>query len=282
MKIAVQKSGRLNECSMRLLRECGLSLAGEDGQLVARASNFPLEVLYLRNADIPRYVEGGVADLAIVGRNTVEEEGCRVETLLDLGLAACRLSIAVPREARFDGPEWLRGKRIATSYPNTLGRFLRERGVEAEIQVISGSVEIAPGIGLADAVCDIVSSGSTLLKNGLRETLVLARSTAALVATPGLAEERRRLAGELVFRMKAVLAARDYKYILMNVPRERLETVCALLPGMRSPTVMPLREEGWCSLHSVVEDRVFWESIGALKANGAEGILALPVEKMIR
>ena len=220
--------------------------------------------------------------MAIVGRNTVEEEGCRVETLLDLGLAACRLSIAVPREAGFDGPEWLRGKRIATSYPNTLGRFLRERGVEAEIQVISGSVEIAPGIGLADAVCDIVSSGSTLLKNGLRETLVLARSTAALVATPGLAEERRRLAGELVFRMKAVLAARDYKYILMNVPRERLEAVCALLPGMRSPTVMPLREEGWCSLHSVVEDRVFWESIDALKANGAEGILALPVEKMIR
>lgn len=267
---------------MKLLKECGIRLSGEDGQLVARAENFPLEVLYLRNADIPKYVESGVADLAIVGRNTVEEKGCLVETLIDLGFSACRLSIAVPQKEQFNGLAWLKGKRIATSYPATLKRFLQKNEIEAEVQVISGSVEIAPGIGLADAVCDIVSSGSTLLKNGLREVLVLSHSTAELVATPGLAEGKCQLVRELVFRMKAVLAARDYKYILMNVPKERLEAVCSLLPGMRSPMVMPLREKGWCSLHSVVEDKVFWESIGALKANGAEGILALPVEKMIR
>lgn len=267
---------------MRLLRECDFSLSGEEGQLVARVGNFPLDVLFLRNGDIPRYVERGVADVAIVGRNTVMESRGRVEALLDLGFSACRLSIAIPRGEEFPGLAWLEGKRIATSYPNTLQDFLFLHGIRAEAQVISGSVEIAPGIGLADAVCDLVDSGSTLLKNGLKEVYVVARSTAVLVATPGLTAAKQQLVEEVVFRMRAVLASRDYKYILMNVPGERLRAVCDLLPGMRSPTVMPLKEEGWYSLHSVVEERVFWESIGALKANGAEGILAIPIEKMIR
>ena len=282
LKIAIQKSGRLNECSMRLLKECGLHLSNEEGQLVARASNFPLEVLYLRNADVPRCVENGVADVAIVGENTVVEHGGGVEILLNLNFSACRLSLAVPKEVEFPGLDWLAGKRIATSYPNTLQDFLSQNGIVADIQVISGSVEIAPNIGLADAICDIVSSGSTLLKNGLKEVYVLFHSAAVLVATPGLPEGKRGLLQELMFRMRAVLAAQDYKYILLNVPREKLQAVCDLLPGMRSPTIMPLREDGWYSLHSVVEERVFWESIGALKENGAEGILAIPIEKMVQ
>ena len=266
---------------MRLLRECGLSLAGEDGQLVARASNFPLEVLYLRNADIPRYVEGGVVDLAIVGRNTVEEEGCRVETLLDLGLAACRLSIAVPREVRFDGPEWLRGKRIATSYPNTLGRFLRERGVEAEIQVISGSVEIAPGIGLADGIFDIVSSGSTLVSNNLQEVAIVMKSEALLIGNPAMDAAKKAILDELLFRIEAVKSAEDKKYVLMNVPSDKVKDVVAVLPGAKSPTVMPLAQEGWSSVHTVIDESRFWEIISRLKELGAQGILVVPVEKMI-
>ncbi|MDR2130405.1 MAG: ATP phosphoribosyltransferase [Odoribacteraceae bacterium] len=281
LKVAVQKSGRLYDDSLALLKECGISVSNGKDQLMARASNFSLEVLYLRNSDIPHYVEDGIVDLAIIGKNTVIEKEARLLELVDLGFSACRVSIAVPKSVEFTGIEWLQGKRVATSYPNTLRAFLARAGIEAEIHVISGSVEIAPNIGLADAICDIVSSGSTLFKNGLTEVFTLFDSTALLVAREGLEEEKRALVEQLVFRVKAVLAARDNKYILLNAPGDRLEAICALLPGMRSPTVMPLREEGWYSLHSVVNETRFWESIGALKAAGAEGILVIPIEKMI-
>ena len=281
LKIAVQKSGRLYEDSLLLLKECGIAVSNGKDQLMARASNFSLEVLYLRNADIPHYVEDGIVDLAIIGENTVVETQAAVERLIDLGFSDCRLSIAIPKSEVFTGLSWLQGRRIATSYPNTLRNFLAQNGVEAEVHVISGSVEIAPNIGLADAICDIVSSGSTLFKNGLTEVYTLFRSTAVLVANTRLAEEKRRLAEQLVFRIRAVLAAKNNKYILLNVAEEKLEAVCRILPGMKSPTVMPLREPGWYSLHSVVNENRFWESIGQLKAAGAEGILVVPIEKMI-
>jgi ATP phosphoribosyltransferase len=281
LKIAIQKSGRLNEQSMGLLRECGISIDNGGDQLVAQSANFPLEVLYLRNADIPQYVADGVADVAIIGSNTMQECETGITRELDLGFSRCRLSIAVPREAEFTGVEWLRGKRIATSYPNSLRAFLAAQGIEAEIHVISGSVEIAPNIGLADAICDLVSSGSTLLKNGLREVYTLFGSEAVLVANPSLAAEKRALLDQLIFRIGAVLAAKSKKYILLNAPAERVDEICALIPGMKSPTVMPLGEAGWVSLHSVVSEDRFWEIIGKLKAAGAEGILVVPIEKMV-
>ena len=281
LKIAVQKSGRLLDDSLALLRECDISINNGGEQLMARASNFPLEALYLRNSDIPHYVEDGIADLAIIGRNTVIEKEVSLLELLDLGFSSCRVSIAVPRSVEFEGVEWLRGKRVATSYPNTLRAFLAREGIDAEIHVISGSVEIAPGIGLSDAICDIVSSGSTLVRNGLKEVFTLFSSTALLVARPGLTGEKQELTERLVARVRSVLAARDNKYILLNAPGDKLDEICSLLPGMRSPTVMPLRQEGWYSLHSVVNERRFWESIDRLKAAGAEGILVIPIEKMI-
>jgi ATP phosphoribosyltransferase len=281
LKIAIQKSGRLYDDSLCLLKECGIAISNGNDQLMARSSNFSLEVLFLRNSDLPRYVEGGVADLAIIGENTVVETRAKVARLLDLGFSSCRVSIAVPRAVEFPGLEWLRGKRVATSYPNTLRDFLDRHGIEAGVHVISGSVEIAPNIGLADAICDVVSSGSTLFKNGLAEVYTLFSSSAVLVGNREVGEEKRALVEEFTFRVKSVLAARRSKYILMNVPGERLEAVCRLLPGMRSPTVMPLHEAGWFSLHSVVDEGEFWESIGQLKAAGAEGILVVPIEKMI-
>ena len=281
LKVAIQKSGRLNEESLELLKECGISINNGKDQLMAQASNFPLEVLYLRNSDIPHYVEDGVVDLAIIGENTVIEKRADVSKLLDLGFSGCRVSIAIPKSEEFTGLEWLQGKKIATSYPNTLNDFLQQNNIQAEAHVITGSVEIAPGIGLADAICDIVSSGSTLFKNGLTEVYTLFKSTAFLVANPNLDEEKQVLVEQLIFRIKAVLAAKCNKYILLNAPEEKLEEICRVLPGVKSPTVMPLRMKGWYSLHSVVNENQFWESIGALRAAGAEGILVVPIEKMI-
>lgn len=281
LKIAVQKSGRLNEDSLTLLKECGISINNGRDQLMAQATNFPLEVLYLRNTDIPQYVKDGVADIAIIGDNTEKEKKTGIRPVLELGFSKCRLSIAVPKAVDFQGISWLQGKRIATSYPNSLKDFLTENNIEAEIHEISGSVEIAPNIGLADAICDLVSTGSTLFKNGLREVYQIFESQAILVANPDLSEEKKELLEQLIFRIKAVLTAKYSKYILLNAPEKALERICALLPGMKSPTIMPLREEGWVSLHSVVNENEFWEVIGKLKNAGAEGILVVPIEKMV-
>ena len=280
-KIAIQKSGRLHDQSMALLRECGISIDNGGDKLIAQSSNFPLEVLYLRNADIPRYVADGVADAAVIGSNTDRECPMGIEQVLALGFSQCRLSIAVPRGVEFTGPEWLEGKRIATSYPNSLRGFLSESSITAEIHEISGSVEIAPGIGLADAICDLVSSGSTLLKNGLREVYTLLSSEAVLVVNPSMTDEKRALLDQLIFRIRAVLAAKNNKYILLNAPEDCVEEICALIPGMKSPTILPLGEPGWVSLHSVVNEDRFWEVTGKLKAAGAEGILVVPIEKMV-
>lgn len=283
LKIAIQKSGRLYDDSLALLKECGIFINNGKDQLMAQASNFSLEILYLRNSDIPRYVAEGIVDLAIIGENTVIEKQANVRKVLDLGFSKCRVSIAIPKSEEFTGLSFLQGKRIATSYPNTLKDFLIQNKIEAKIHVISGSVEIAPNIGLADAICDIVSSGSTLFKNGLKEVYKLFPSTALLVANPALVEndEKQALLEQLTFRIKAVLAAKNSKYILLNAPEEKLDEICNLLPGLNSPTVMPLHEKGWYALHSVVNENEFWESIGKLKAAGAEGILIIPIEKMI-
>lgn len=281
LKIAVQKSGRLSEDSLTLLKECGISLNVGKDQLIAQASNFQLEVLYLRNSDIPQYVRDGIADIAIIGDNTEKEKKTGIIPVLDLGFSRCRLSIAVPRAVEFKDLSYLQGKKIATSYPNTLKDFLTENAIEAEIHEISGSVEIAPNIGLSDAICDVVSTGSTLVKNGLKEVYKIFESQAILAANPNLETEKRDILDQLVFRIKAVLASKNSKYILLNTPEKVLDEVCALLPGMKSPTIMPLRQKGWVSVHSVVQENEFWEVIGKLKAVGAEGILIIPIEKMI-
>lgn len=281
LKIAVQKSGRLNEDSLNLLKECGISINNGKDQLMAQASNFRLDVLYLRNSDIPQYVRDGVADIAIIGDNTEKEKKTGIRPVLELGFSKCRLSIAVPKNINFQGLADLQGKKIATSYPNSLKDFLTANDLEAEIHEISGSVEIAPNIGLADAICDLVSSGSTLFKNGLKEVYKIFDSQAVLVANPDLPDEKTKLLDQLVFRIKAVLASKYNKYILLNAPEYALEEICGLLPGMRSPTIMPLREKGWVSLHSVVNENEFWDVIDRLKEAGAEGILIVPIEKMI-
>lgn len=281
LKIAVQKSGRLNEDSLALLKECGISINNGKDQLMAQASNFGLDVLYLRNSDIPQYVRDGVVDVAIIGDNTRKEKKMGIQQVLSLGFSKCRLSIAVPKTVDFPGIFWLQGKKIATSYPNSLKDFLTANNIEAEIHEISGSVEIAPNIGLADAICDLVSTGSTLLKNGLKEVYQIFESQAILVANPEMNDEKKAILDQLVFRIKAVLAAKSNKYILLNAPKTALNDICRLLPGMKSPTIMPLREKGWVSLHAVVNENDFWEVIGRLKKAGAEGILVVPIEKMI-
>lgn len=281
LKIAVQKSGRLNEESLTLLKECGISINNGKDQLMAQASNFRLDVLYLRNTDIPQYVMDGVADIAIIGDNTEKEKKTGIVNRLDLGFSKCRLSIAIPKSEEFAGLSWLQGKRIATSYPNSLKDFLTENGIEAEIHEISGSVEIAPNIGLADAICDLVSTGSTLFKNGLKEVYKIFESQAVLVANPNLCAEKKELLDQLIFRIRAVLASKYNKYILLNAPESALDKICGLLPGMKSPTIIPLREKGWVSVHSVVNENEFWEVIDKLKHAGAEGILIVPIEKMI-
>ena len=281
LKIAIQKSGRLLDGSISLLKECGISIDNRKDQLKAQARNFPLDVYYLRNSDIPQYVEDGVADIAILGENTVREKQRDVEVVLPLGFSKCRLSIAVPKNIDYKGLEFLNGKRVATSYPNTLNHFLREHQIDAEIHVISGSVEIAPNIGLADAICDLVSSGSTLFKNGLEEKEIILKSEACLVRNRNMTGDQMELLSRLLFRIKSVLKAKNNKYLLLNAPNDQVDKIIGILPGMKSPTVMPLAMSGWSSIHTVIEEDRFWEIIHELKNSGAEGILVVPIEKMI-
>lgn len=281
LKIAIQKSGRLNEDSLNLLKECGISIDNGKDQLNALASNFDMEVLYLRNADIPNYVRDGVADIAIIGNNSEKEKKVGLEQVMELGFSKCRLSIAVPRHVEFTGLEWLEGKRIATSYPVSLSDFLVEKGINAEIHEISGSVEIAPNIGVADAICDIVSSGSTLFKNGLTEVYKIFSSQAVVVSRKNLSPEKQELLDTLVFRIKAVIRAKKSKYIMLNAPVSALEAICKILPGVSSPTVMPLHKSGWVSVHSVIPEASFWDNIDKLRKLGAEGVLVIPITKIV-
>ncbi|WP_424963273.1 ATP phosphoribosyltransferase [Ekhidna sp.] len=280
LKIAVQKSGRLNEKSMDLLKECGIKI-NNGGKLMSTASNFPLEVFYLRDDDIPQYVAEGVADIGIVGENEFLEKDEQVDIINRPGFSKCRLSLAVRREEVYNGLEWFEGKKIATSYPVILRKFLEEKGINATIEEISGSVEIAPGIGLAEGIFDIVSTGSTLLANGLKEVEVVLRSEALLISNRNLNREQKALLDKLLFRIEAAKSAKQNKYILLNAPNDNLDDIIHLLPGMRSPTVLPLANEGWSSVHSVIKEDDFWEVIDQLKEKGAEGILVCPIEKMI-
>jgi ATP phosphoribosyltransferase len=281
LKIGIQKSGRLYEDSVQLLRECGIDLRNVKDRLRTESDNFPLEVFFLRDDDIPQYVEDGVADCGIVGENVLYEKNRRVEVVEKLGFGKCRLSVAVPRSQAYAGIQDLQGKRIATSYPHLVGKFLADHSVEAEIHEISGSVEIAPGIGLADVVADLVSSGSTLFMNGLREVEAILQSQAVLVRNSGLGDEQQKLLDRLLFRIQAVKKAKRNKYVLLNAPNDKLSEIIAILPGMKSPTVLPLAESGWSSVHSVLSEDEFWDRIEKLKAAGAQGILVVPIEKMV-
>ncbi len=281
LRIAIQTKGRLNEQSVALLREIGIEVDDAKRKFLSKASNFPIEVLYLRDDDIPQVVTNGTAQLGIVGLNEVAERGFDVEVVTKLGFGGCRISLAVPKGDEYTGVEYFRGKRIATSYPAILGRFLAERGVEAELEVITGSVEIAPAAGIADAIFDIVSSGGTLVSNGLKEVERVFESEAALIACRGLSAEDRALLDELLFRIESERVSRGKKYLLMNIPTSALDEAVKILPAMRSPTVMPLAAEGWCSLHSVVEASDLWDKVRQLKAIGAEGILVLTLDKII-
>ncbi|MGZ3902811.1 MAG: ATP phosphoribosyltransferase [Bacteroidia bacterium] len=281
LKIAIQKSGRLSENSLKLLKECGIEFDNGLNKLKAVAYNFPLEVFFLRDDDIPQYVEDGVADIGIVGENVLLEKNKDVKTVEKLGFGKCRLSIAFPKDKKYKSVKDLNGMRIATSYSTILSKYLKKNKVKAEIHEISGSVEIAPGIGLADAICDLVSSGSTLFTNGLKEVEVILRSEAALIANKNLSNAKLDILEKLLFRINALRAAKNNKYILLNAPNNKLETICKILPGMKSPTILPLAEKGWSSVHSVVEENKFWDIIEKLKANGAQGILVVPIEKMI-
>ncbi len=281
LRIAIQKSGRLNEDSMKLLKECGIDIANGVNKLRTEASNFPLEVYFLRDDDIPQYVEDGVADIGIVGENVVYEKGKKIEVVEQLGFGKCRLSLAISRNEEYDDVGYLQGKRVATTYPVILKKFLDERGIGADIHEISGSVEIAPGIGLAHAICDLVSSGSTLFMNGLKEVETIISSQAVLIKNEQLDDEKIKLLAKLLFRIKAVKKAKNNKYILLNAPNDKLEEIISLLPGMKSPSVLPLAETGWSSVHSVLSENEFWDIIEKLKATGAQGILVIPIEKMI-
>ncbi|MBN8787041.1 MAG: ATP phosphoribosyltransferase [Terrimonas sp.] len=281
LKLAVQKSGRLHDDSMRLLKECGIGISNGANKLKTEASNFPLQVFFLRDDDIPQYVEDAVADIGIVGENVVYEKNKPVEIVEKLGFGACRLSIAVARGENYTSVQSLEGKRIATSYPFLTQQFLAKNKVNAEIHEISGSVEIAPGIGLADAICDLVSSGSTLLTNGLKETETILNSEAVLVRHKKFNASQQQLLDKLLFRIHAVKKAKNNKYILLNAPNEKLNEIISLLPGMKSPTVLPLADKGWSSVHSVLSEDEFWDKIERLKAAGAQGILVIPIEKMV-
>ncbi|NRR92905.1 ATP phosphoribosyltransferase [Winogradskyella undariae] len=281
LKIAVQKSGRLNEDSMKILKEIGISVDNGKDQLKASARNFPLEVFYLRNGDIPQYLRDGVVDAAIIGENVLIEKGNDLKIVERLGFSKCKVSIAVPKSSKAKSLKDLDGKRIATSYPNTVNQFLEKEGVKANLHIINGSVEIAPNIGLADGICDIVSSGSTLFKNGLKEVQVLLKSEAVLATSPKISEENQALIDKLQFRLKSVLKGRESKYILLNAPNDKLDEIIRILPGMNSPSILPLAREGWSSMHSVIDKNDFWNIIDELKANGAEGILVCPIENMV-
>ena len=282
VRIAIQKSGRLNEDSLNLLKSCGISIDNGKDQLKAEARNFPMEVFYLRNGDIPQYMRDGVVDLAILGENLLVEKWEDLKIIEQLGFSKCRVSIAVPKNTRFRGVEDLAGKRIATSYPNTVNAFLEANQITADLHIINGSVEIAPNIGLADAICDIVSSGSTLFKNNLKEVIEIARSQAVLVQAPKVSDETKETIEKLRFRIQSVLRAKQSKYILLNAPNDRIEAISNILPVLKSPTVLPLAQKGWSSLHSVINAGDFWEVIDQLKAAGAEDILVCPIEKMVR
>ncbi|MEY3178412.1 MAG: hypothetical protein RL463_1365 [Bacteroidota bacterium] len=281
LRIAIQKSGRLYEDSVQLLKECGIDLRNVKDRLKTVSENFPIEVFFLRDDDIPEYVEDGVADIGIVGQNVLLEKGRKVDTIEMLGFGKCRLSVAVPKAMEYDGVQSLQGKRIATSYPQLVKQFLQANNVQASIHEISGSVEIAPGIGLADVVADLVSSGGTLFMNGLKEVEVILDSQAVLVANSKIDADKKDILEKLLFRMRSVRKAKKSKYVLMNVPNQNLDQVIALLPGMRSPTVLPLAESGWSSVHSVLSEDEFWDRIEKLRGAGAEGILVVPIEKLI-
>ena len=281
LRIAIQKSGRLQEGSLALLKESGLSFSNGKDQLKAQARNFPVEVLFLRDDDIPQYVEDRVADVGIVGENVVAEKQKKNEIVKRLDFAKCRLSLALPKGDTYNGIASLNGKNIATSYPNIVTEFLKKNNITAGIHEISGSVEIAPSIGLADAICDLVSTGSTLLSNGLKEVEIVMQSEAVIITNPELAKEKQSILDKLLFRIEAVQKAKNNKYILMNCPNEAIEKITSVIPGMKSPTIIPLARKGWSSLHSVVDENDFWEKIDQLKSFGAEGILVVPIEKMI-
>jgi len=281
LKIAIQKSGRLYDDSISMLRECGIDLRNVKDRLKTESDNFPLEVFFLRDDDIPQYVEDAVADIGIVGENVLMEKDKSAEVVEQLGFGKCRLSLAVPRNMEFTDASSLQGKRIATSYPRLLGQYLQQKGIQAEIHEISGSVEIAPGIGLADAVADLVSSGGTLFMNGLKEVETIFASQAVLVRNRKLSEEKIQLLEKLLFRIRAVKKSKRNKYILLNAPNDKLHRILALLPGMKSPTILPLAESGWSSVHSVLSEDTFWDIIEQLKDAGAQGILVIPIEKMI-
>jgi ATP phosphoribosyltransferase len=281
LKLAIQKSGRLYDDSVRLLKECGIDISNGVNKLKADATNFPLEVYFLRDDDIPQYVEDAVADIGFVGENVVYEKKKKVDVVEKLGFGKCRLSIAVNKNETYSGVSALSDKKIATSYPVILGDFLKANNVNAEIHEISGSVEIAPGIGLADAICDLVSSGSTLFMNGLKEKETILQSQAVLIRNQQLSDEKQKLIDRLLFRIQSVKKAKNNKYILLNAPNNKLDEIIGLLPGMKSPTVLPLAEQGWSSVHSVLNENDFWDIIEQLKAAGAEGILVVPIEKMI-
>ena len=281
LRIAVQAKGRLFEETMALLEESDIKLSTTKRTLLVQSSNFPIEVLFLRDDDIPQTVATGVADLGIVGENEFVEKQEDAEIIKRLGFSKCRLSLAMPKDIEYTGLSWFQGKKVATSYPVILNEFMRNNGIDAEVHVITGSVEVAPGIGLADAIFDIVSSGSTLVGNRLKEVEVVMKSEALLIGNKNMNSEKKEVLNELLFRMDAVKTAEDKKYVLMNAPKDKLEDIIAVLPGMKSPTVMPLAQEGWCSVHTVLNEKCFWEIIGKLKSLGAEGILVLPIEKMI-
>ena len=281
LKIAIQKSGRLSDNSKNLLEECGIKFSNGISVLKTSAKNFPVELLFLRDDDIPQYVEQQVADIGILGENMVFEKNKDVTVIEQLGFAQCRLSLAIPKEEKYEGLGYFKNKKIATSYPYILKGFLKKNNIIAEIEEISGSVEIAPGIGLANAICDIVSSGSTLLTNGLHEVETILKSQAVIIGNKNLSTEKQAILNSLLFRIRAVKNAKENKYILLNTPESAITKICSILPGMKSPTIVPLVEKGWFSLHSVVKEDEFWERIDQLKAAGAEGILVIPIEKMI-
>ena len=281
LKIAIQKSGRLSENSLNLLKECGIKFPNGGGKLITESTNFPLEILYLRDDDIPQYVEQKVADIGIIGENVFVESAKQIDVIEKLGFSACRLSLAVPKEIQYSDLSYFNGKKVATSYPVILENYFQQNNISAIIEFISGSVEIAPGIGLADGICDIVSSGSTLRSNGLKEVENVMNSQAVLVASEVLDADKKEILQKLLFRIRSVQKAKENKYILLNAPNEKLDAIIKILPGMNSPTILPLAEEGWSSLHSVIGEDQFWDVIYELKNAGAEGILVVPIEKMI-
>ena len=281
LRIAVQSKGRLYEDTMNLLKEAGIKVSSTKRTLLVQSSNFPLEILFLRDDDIPQTVADGVADIGIVGENEFVERGFEADVVKRLGFSKCRISLAIPKAIEYPGVQWFNGKKIATSYPGILRKFMKEKGIDINIHVIQGSVEIAPGIGLADGIFDIVSSGSTLVSNNLKEVEVVMQSEALLIGNPNLDDEKRAILEQLLFRIESVLIADGKKYVRMNAPKSQLAAITKVLPGLKSPTIIPLADEDWCSVHSVLDEKQFWEIVGQLKALGAEGILVTPIEKMI-